>query len=514
MHQPIRTRQLCLALALGVSVLAAPGCGDDEPPVPPPIPPPVVPGQPVPPPAVPPATPGAPATPPGAAGTPNANLDENEQAASSDGIEARVRSLQLFHAEARRRPMPPLVQDTRDDQDWIQTGGFQVAMQVEAVNTTNRLLYMPTFDSSIRVQGQQGGRRCVPARDRDGHVTLGRRVSDGPGNVWRIDDGEEYYWRPGERVRFTMRARCGPIALLEVRPQTIAGAFQIIAGSAFEMGPRIRVDVPVSLPGSAMHITQIALPDGSTGYAVGNIVTHADANGAVQRDHMATWGISANTAQRTDLPAATPPLNVTQNEWTLTVPANGITIQHYTQSDVHKGKRLVRIQASININTGGIEARLQGDVNTAQQALAAAQSTLGTAQGALSTAQGSGDEAAIDAAEDQVRDAERAVSSAERALSSAERSFSRGLSSERSGMARLLSCDRMQLATHRANRNARNARDARSSCQALSDAGQATVVWEFEIDRYEIPVGLSFRLGRDPRFVPIASAPLATFDIH
>ena len=81
-------------------------------------------------------------------------------------------------------------------------------------------------------------------------------------------------------------------------------------------------------------------------------------------------------------------------------------------------------------------------------------------------------------------------------------------------MARLLSCDRLSLVTNTRSRTARNSRDARDACATLRDTGSASVVWEFEIDRYEIPVALSFRLGRDDQFVPIASQPLATFDIH
>ena len=64
-------------------------------------------------------------------------------------------------------------------------------------------------------------------------------------------------------------------------------------------------------------------PDGTTGYATGNIVTHSN-GGEVSRDHLATWGLSANSAQRSELPAQTPPINVTQNEWSLV--STGITM--------------------------------------------------------------------------------------------------------------------------------------------------------------------------------------------
>src|SRR5690606_30936167 len=116
--------------------------------------------------------------------------------------------------------------------------------------------------------------------------------------------------------------------------------------------------------------------------------------------------------------------------------------------------------------------------------------------------------------EDALEDAERAVSSAERGVSDAQRAFERGLSSERSDMARLLSCDRLQLATNRRNVTARNSRAARDACATLRDTGAATVVWEFQIDRYEVPVALAFALGRDNQFVPIASQALSVFDIH
>ena len=161
-----------------------------------------------------------------------------------------------------------------------------------------------------------------------------------------------------------------------------------------------------------------------------------------------------------------------------------------------------------------IEARLQADVSSAQAALLSATSALEAARGTLATAQSGGDEGAISAAEDAVEGAERTVSSAERGVSDAQRAFERGLSSERSDMARLLSCDRLKLTTNRRDVTARNSRDARDACAALRDNGSATVVWEFQIDRYEVPVALTFSLGRDAQFVPIASQALSVFDIH
>ncbi|MCB9659695.1 MAG: hypothetical protein R3B40_16825 [Polyangiales bacterium] len=497
------------ALLISAQVL---GCGgDDAPPVPTP---PVIPAvPPVPAPGVPPATPQVPAAPtpavPGAGGT---ATNANEPAPETTGVEVQVRSVQLYHPESRGTPMPPLVADTANERDWIRDEGFQIAMQVEATNVTDRLLFMPLFDSTIRIQGARGGRDCTPARDRDGHIMVGRRVSDGPGNVWREDSGEEYFWRPGERVRFTMRARCGSISLLEVQPQTISGAFHVVANSAYEMGPPVRVAVPVTLPGAAMIMQTVQLPDGTTGYASGNWVTYPE-RGVARRDHLASWGISAHTAQRGDLPAQTPPVNVTRNEWSMV--SSELSMTHYTQAQIeNKGERLVRLATTITINTAAIEARLQADVSSAQAALLSATSALEAARGTLATAQSGGDEGAISAAEDAVEGAERTVSSAERGVSDAQRAFERGLSSERSDMARLLSCDRLKLTTNRRDVTARNSRDARDACAALRDNGSATVVWEFQIDRYEVPVALTFSLGRDAQFVPIASQALSVFDIH
>lgn len=499
-----------LALVIGAQMM---GCGGDDEAPPAPTPPvipaiaPIVPQPPVP--GAPPAT--APA--PGAQGASGAAAASDEPTPETTGVEVQVRSVQLYHPESRGTPMPPLVADTTNERDWVRDEGFQIAMQVEVTNATDRLLFMPLFDSDIRIQGARGGRTCVPYRDRDGHITFGRRVSDGPGNVWREDSGEEYFWRPGERVRFTMRARCGSISLLEVQPQTISGNFYVVANAAYEMGPGVRVAVPVTLPGAAMTMQTIQLPDGTTGYASGNWVTYRNDRGVPGRDHLASWGISAHTAQRSDLPAQTPPVNVTHNEWSLV--SSELSMTHYTQAQIeNKGERLVRLATTITINTAAIEARLQAGVSSAQSALLAATSALEAARGTLSTAQSGGDEAAISAAEDAVSDAERTVSGAERGVSDAQRAFERGLSSERSDLARLLSCDRLQLATNRRNITARNSRDARDACAALRDAGSATVVWEFQIDRYEIPVALSFSLGRDPQFVPIASQALTVFDIH
>ena len=494
------TRSL-LALLIGAQML---GCGGDEEAAPAPTPPvpaiapalPPVPG-------VPPARP--PGTPPPAA-VPGADpAAANEPPPEATGVEVQIRSVQLYHPESRGTPMPPLVADTTNERDWVRDEGYQVAMQVEVTNVTDRLLFMPIFDSDIRIQGARGGRDCLPYRNSDNHIIVGRRVSDGPGNVWREDTGEEYFWRPGERVRFTMRARCGSISLLEVQPQAISGNFYVVATAAYEMGAGVRVPVPVSLPGAAMVMQQVQLPDGTTGYASGNWVTYSD-GGAAKRDHLASWGISAHTAQRTDLPAQTPTVNVTRNEWSMV--STELSMTHYTQAQIEtKGERLVRLATTITINTAAIEARLQSAVSTAQAALLSATSALEAARGTLATAQSGGDEAAISAAEDAVGDAEGDVSDA-------QRSFERGLSSERSDLARLLACDRLQLVTNRRNITARNSRPARDACSTLGTTGTATVVWEFQIDRYEVPIALGFSLGRDPQFVPIASQALSVFDIH
>ena len=503
----LRASGLVFAAPLALASLLAPlvGCGDDEAETPPPVPP------------VPqtmPAIPPAPATPPTPPSTPagaTGAADPADPPPQTDGVEVHVRAVQLMHPESRGAPMPPLVADTRNERDWIRDDDFQIAVQVEATNNTERLLSMPAFDANVRIQGSRGGVNCRPHR-RDGRVTMGARLSDGPGNEWREDSGEEYFWRPGERVRFTMRARCGSLSILEVDPQTIVGAFQIVATSPFDMGAPVRIEVPLTLPGAAMVMQQVSLPDGSTGYASGNWVTHSD-NGRVRRDHLASWGINAHTAQRTNVPAQTPQVNVRRNEWSLV--SSEVTMTHYTQANVDtKGNRLVRVAATISIDTSAIEGRLQADVTSAQQALAAAQQTLAAAQQALTAARAGGDEGAIDQAEDAVEDADRAADRADDAVSSAQRSMERGLSSERSSMARYLSCDRLTLATNEGDRRARNSRAARDACSSLGDSGQAQVVWEFEIDRYEVPVALSFQLARDDYFVPIASQQLSSFDIH
>lgn len=486
------------------------GCGGDEAAAPAPTPP-VIPAiaPPVPPPAVPaPRPPGAPPV----ATAPGTTPASDEPPPETTGVEVQVRSVQLYHPESRGTPMPPLVADTTNERDWIRDEGFQVAMQVEVTNVTDRLLFMPIFDSDIRIQGARGGRDCLPYRNGDGHIIVGRRVSDGPGNVWREDTGEEYFWRPGERVRFTMRARCGSISLLEVQPQSISGNFYVVATAAYEMGPGVRVAVPVNLPGAAMVMQQVQLPDGTTGYASGNWVTYSD-GGAAKRDHLASWGISAHTAQRTDLPAQTPTVNVTRNEWSMV--STELSMTHYTQAQIEvKGERLVRLATTITINTAAIESRLQAAVASAQATLLSATSALEAARGTLATAQASGDAAAISIAEDAVDTAEDAVGDAEDAAGDAQSSFERGLSSERSDLARLLACDRLQLVTNRRNLTARNSRAARDACATLSSTGSATVVWEFQIDRYEVPIALSFSLGRDPQFVPIASQALSVIDIH
>jgi hypothetical protein len=82
----------------------------------------------------------------------------------------------------------------------------------------------------------------------------------------------------------------------------------------------------------------------------------------------------------------------------------------------------------------------------------------------------------------------------------------------RAEASRLLACDRVQLVSHRRSLRPANRREVTEACRALAEHDRTTVTWTYTVGRHEIPVGMSYSLGRDPQTHFFASASLTRFD--
>jgi hypothetical protein len=430
---------------------------------------------------------------------------------------------QLFHPDTRRR----LMSSPRDPADVSgeSGGGFGVGVLLEARNDSEFVLGAPRILSDVVVHGTHGGAGCrvVPRRRsfwsrNTSPITVLSPTRDDR-NPW-VDESRNAYellWRPQETLRIRAVLECGPIQLLDTNPQTLGGSFVVAATAPFAehevtcdndyeiCGDDVVGRSPeLSLPARAFTLQSITLPAGPPGFLAGDIFVHAEAGRPIY-DSITAFSSSAFRATSADLPPTPVPVLDRQDEWSLAI--NSVSLTHWSDRlDLPKGTRLVTVQAQLSIATGSIEARMRGAIDQARATEQLAAQALGQAQ--ANAAAAPEDPAAADA----LRAAESALRDATSAVGRAQTAYDRNLGSERSRLARLLACDRVQLVTHARLLRPANARDAAAACSAINSGDQASVSWLFVVERYEIPVGLNYNVGSAPHTGFFAAQSLATFD--
>ncbi|MEO7327735.1 MAG: hypothetical protein ABI193_04090, partial [Minicystis sp.] len=165
-----------------------------------------------------------------------------------------------------------------------------------------------------------------------------------------------------------------------------------------------------------------------------------------------------------------------------------------------KGQRRLTVTWKINLNGDAIEGRLKASVDTATAAYDAAEKE--AVQADLT-----GDAPAKAAAKG-------ALAKAKADKAGAESRFKTSLNSERGKLAKLLNCGDIKLATNRGIRVPSNAKLASDACRGLDKANDVDVTLTYTLDRYEIPVALTYSLGKTMTFSPVASGKLSKFDIR
>lgn len=430
---------------------------------------------------------------------------------------------QLFHPNTRRR----LMADTRNPSDVSaeSSGGFGVGVLLEARNDSEYVLGAPRILSDVVIRGTHGaaGCRVVPRRRsfwsrNTSPITVLSPTRD-ERTPW-VDESRSAYelvWRPQETLRIRAVLECGPVHLLDTNPQSLSGTFAVAATAPFAehevtcdndyeiCGDDVMGRSPeISLPGRAFTLASITLPAGPPGFLAGDIFVHAE-EGRPLFDSITTFGSSAFRATSADLPPTPVPVLDRLDEWSLAI--DTVSLTHWTdRPDLPKGTRLVTVQARVSIATAQIEGRMRGAIDAARANEQTTQQQLAQAQTAIAAAPDDPNaQAMLRAAESAARDATSAVGRAQSA-------YDRSLGSERSRLARLLACDRVQLVTHARLLRPNNARDAATTCAAINTSDQVNVSWLFVVDRYEIPVGLTYNVGSAPHTGFFAAQSLSTFD--
>ncbi|MFO0757683.1 MAG: hypothetical protein U0359_14395 [Byssovorax sp.] len=249
---------------------------------------------------------------------------------------------------------------------------------------------------------------------------------------------------------------------------------------------------------AAMTMQQIKLATGDFAHASGNLVVYLKDN-KIMYDDMAKLKLSLHNVERQDIPADPPEVAFAQDE--LTGKVTDISMVHYTdEPTLPKGQRRLTVTWKINLNGDAIEGRLKASVDAAAAAYDAAEKE--AVQADLT-----GD------APTKAK-AKAALAKAKADKTGAETRFKTSLNGERGKLSKLLNCGDIKLATNRGIRAPSNGKAAADACKGLDKANDVDVTVQYTIDRYEIPVALTYSLGKTMTFSPIASAKLTKFDIR
>ncbi len=468
-----------------------------------------------------------PAAEPAAAGQPPtpipAAAPERPTGSSLEGsIRVEILDMQIFHAESQRRSLvDPTDLERRSNE---RGSGFAFGFVAAATNESPYLLATPRLLSDISIRGEHGVAPCrlVPRRSYWGAarspltVISPQRSERTP---WADESRNplESLWRPRETIRIRGVLECGPVHVHDIRPTQVSGSFQVVARAPF--APHeveclreheicdddvVGTSTPVGVPGRVLSLSTAQIPNGARGYIAGDIFIYAD-EGRVRHETLSERGQSVFSVTTGDLPATPPPVRDTMDEWSMTI--SEVQLTHWTDAPTApKGSRVVRVTATVSVDGAAIQARLRAELDAAQAADQAARSALTSAQ------------AAVDASPEDpaLQDALRAASTRSRdtasALSRAQSNYQRSLGSERSRLARLLACDRMDLVTHRRTLRPINGRDMATECRSLADDDSVAVSWVYVLSRYEVPVGVTYNVGREPHTAFFAAQPLVAFD--
>lgn len=247
---------------------------------------------------------------------------------------------------------------------------------------------------------------------------------------------------------------------------------------------------------ASLSIQLVKLPAGDFAHASGNVVVHLK-EGKVAYEDMGKLKLSLHDVERKNVPAEPPDVSFEADE--LSGKVSDLKMVHYVDDPtMNKGQRRLSATWKLSLKGEAIEGRLKAAVDTATAALDAAERV------ELQADIGSDAPARAKAKAD--------LAKAKADKTAAETKYKTSLSGERSKLAKLLTCGDIRLVTSKGVRSASNGKAATDTCKALEKDNDVEVTLTYPLDRYELPIALSYSLGSSPGFSPIASARLSKLD--
>jgi hypothetical protein len=274
------------------------------------------------------------------------------------------------------------------------------------------------------------------------------------------------------KVKLSQLVRARPLAVVQSEP------------IEFDLNP------------ASLSVQLVKLPAGEFAHATGNVVVYLK-EGKVAYEDMGKLKISLHDVERKDVPAE--PQDVSFEADELSGKVSDLKVIHYLdEPTLNKGQRRLSATWKLNLKGEAIEGRLKAAVDTATATLDAAERV------ELQADIGS------DAAARAKAKADLAKAKADK--TAAETKYKTSLSGERGKLAKLLTCGDIRLVTSKGVRSATNGKAATDLCKGLEKANDVEVTLTYSLDRYELPIALSYSLGKTPSFSPIASARLSKLD--
>lgn len=442
-------------------------------------------------------------------------------------LSVEIRDFQLFHPDSTSRALLDPTDLTKVTKQ--QASGFAIGLVIEARNNSPFVLDSPRIISDLRLTGLHGTVKCQPEPTSGPGKESGLQakiVSSGGGEkghwVDESRDPIEAAWRPHERIRISVVVPCGPAHIYDLELDGLEGSFTVAARPPYASSDAdcdravefcdddvIGASPMISLFPRVASLQLVKLDSGGTAYSSGDMLISAE-EGRLVRESLADRRLSLLEVDGADLPANPPDVQETIDEWALDV--SKISLQHWADvPGTPKGKRVLRVSAEVAFDSKALERRLRAEIDASKQVDADAREKLQKARAVYEKALG-GDEAASQEAQAKLREAEAASRVSTASLSKSLTAYERTLRSERTRLGRLLACDRVELVTHKRNLRAINAAETATLCRTLESVTSAQVEWVYQLDRYEIPIGLAFTAGTEPRVVFFAAKSLTTFD--
>jgi hypothetical protein len=305
----------------------------------------------------------------------------------------------------------------------------------------------------------------------------------------------ENYWRPEEVMRVYMAGRCIGMDLPDADITAIKVSAKVSAQEAFGGRTQTGVLKKIDLVPSIISAQTFVTPDGQMGTVHGDRIVFMDGDKLTLTSTSKFGSIEAQ--KREEVPASFAPATTALDE--LKVGFASVAVTGWRDGGLPKGKKLVTVKGSQELNASGIEARLSAAVDSARAAVTTREGELSAAQTAAASA------ADPKAAKAALRAAEKALASAQKTLAAVERDKAKGLVSERQRLSRALSCDKVVLVTSTGVRTPSNAKMVVGACAGLAASDSAAVEWMWQLDRYEVPLAVYASVGGRPLYASVAT---------